>query len=1478
MRMRSIDSRLAGALAVLVFGGWSAAVFGAQIAPVAVSPGTDRGAGIAISDRCPTFSWSGVEGAVSYELTLYRVGEGGLGARPIFTERIAASAFSWTPSLAGCLDAGDRYAWSVRAALEKGYSEWSEPSLFQVVASPGTDRDGPRLSPGAVSLSSELEDDAAVDSPVEPGAGRSSDEPPPQGVAQAGTQLSVDGNVDADSFSGDGSGLTGVDAELLDGLDSTSLVRKAEIDSEADLEGLLADVTDVLTDGETAAAATALAADGANCPAGQLAAGVDPAGNAQGCAPVEWADLANRPAGLDDGDDDTIYTAGGGLELDGTVFSLEAFDEQILSTADPDGGEYSSIAIGADGLPVISHRRFGVGLKVTKCNDVACSGNDEKTSIVYSSSVAGEYNSIAIGADGYPVISFYEPIPPSSGRLRVVKCNDLACDPDPAANGPETVSTVDDAVTNVGEYTSIALGADGNPVISYFAATGVDLKVAKCNDPACDPGPAANGPETLSIVDGNGIHPLGRGQWTSIAVPADGLPVVSYWNRNDGELWVAKCNDPACDPDPGANGPETLSMVDDAGNSGLYTSIAIGADGFPVISYYDEVKDDLRVAKCNDAACSGGDETVTILDSAGQVGLDSSITLAADGLPVVSYVKVDFPSSLKVAKCNDPACSGGDESLSTVDSGDISGATSIALGADDLPVVSYRKNTAQDLKVARCSGSRCIPGLGHGGNLDAASFSGEGSALTNLDPVNLAAGTAGIDISGTAATAAALGADGANCPAGEFAAGVDATGTAQGCAVPADAHAVATRNTRVGDGALSNVTTGVSNTATGHKALEGNTDGDLNTAVGSYALYSSTGIGNTATGARALRYNSTGASNTALGVLALYSNTTGSANTAAGDNALFASTGSRNTALGQRAGYHVTTGSDNVFIANEGVAGDSETIKIGTQGTQAMTYLAGIEGTSLNGSPVVVTTAGQLGTAAGALATDVTGNAATATALAADGTDCPAGEFAAGVDASGAAQGCAVPADVHAFATFNTRLGESALAVNTTGSWNTAGGAYALTANGTGAFNTAVGAEALRTNTTGNDNTAVGGRALTSNDVGVGNTAVGSRALYSNTSGLSNTASGHKALYSNTSGIGNVATGYDALRSSTTGGYNVASGFSALRNNTAGFHNVAVGTFALKDSTTASGNVAVGDEALRDNTLGDSNVAVGRGALINNTEGDDNVAVGRSALHANDTGAYNVAVGKKALWFAEGSYNIAIGHRAGYEVGRGPSAGGDHNILIGNEGFSTADKVIRIGTPGLQVSTKVAGIRGVTTSVNDAINVLIDSNGQLGTVNSSRRYKEEITDMGSASERLLELRPVTFRYRKELADGERPIQYGLIAEDVAEVFPELAVYDDEGRPETVKYRLLSTLLLNELQKLAGRSDEQAALLEVQAGELASLRSQVGRLASLEARVRELEPLLTRLERVEVVLDSSPGLALGGQQNPPPRSAHKPSTN
>jgi Chaperone of endosialidase len=343
---------------------------------------------------------------------------------------------------------------------------------------------------------------------------------------------------------------------------------------------------------------------------------------------------------------------------------------------------------------------------------------------------------------------------------------------------------------------------------------------------------------------------------------------------------------------------------------------------------------------------------------------------------------------------------------------------------------------------------------------------------------------------------------------------------------------------------------------------------------------------------------------------------------------------------------------------------------------------------------------------------------------------------------------------------------------------------------------------------------------------GSDNTANGFSALSANTTGALNTAIGFSALKANTGGTGNAATGEGSLESNTLGSYNTASGDFALNANTTAGQNVAVGSGALQTQSFTnagnawySNNVAVGCAALYRNQPtatfnGIDNTALGFQALENNTTGNGNTASGFNALQNNMTGNGNTASGYGALnQITTGNDNTAIGDSAG-----GALTLADHdNICLNNGGAAGDTGTIRIGFPTRQTKAFIAGIRGMTTANPNAIAVLIDSNGQLGTVSSSRRYKEDIADMADASARLLALRPVTFHYKKPYADGGKPTQYGLIAEEVAETFPELAVLNDQGQPETVKYQDLAPLLLNEFLKEHARvKDLETRIAELEA--------------------------------------------------------------
>jgi len=392
--------------------------------------------------------------------------------------------------------------------------------------------------------------------------------------------------------------------------------------------------------------------------------------------------------------------------------------------------------------------------------------------------------------------------------------------------------------------------------------------------------------------------------------------------------------------------------------------------------------------------------------------------------------------------------------------------------------------------------------------------------------------------------------------------------------------------------------------------------------------------------------------------------------------------------------------------------------------------------------------------------------------------------------------------------------------------------------------NTALGLGALANNPTGTSNTATGYGALLSNTTGSGNTASGFAALGNYSAPGGNTAVGYQALLggatvSNNTGSNNTAAGYQALYSNTTGTWNTASGYSALHSNTTGNENNASGNYALSNNTTGSQNDASGYSALHSNTNGSQNTASGAYALYSNTAGTWNDASGYSALYSNTTGTFNMASGNNALLNnTTGNYNTAVGYAAG-----GQLTTGSNNIMIGNEGTSSDDHIIRIGD--VQTKTFIAGIQGITTGASNPVAVMIDINGQLGTVNSSRRFKEDIQDMGDASNSLMRLRPVTYRYKQPYADGSKPLDYGLIAEEVAEVYPDLVVTNKDGQVETVQYQKLTPMLLNELQKQNQHEQQQDD----------TIKQQNEQIRKLEARLAAVEALLS---------GKAPTTATGGQ--------------
>lgn len=301
------------------------------------------------------------------------------------------------------------------------------------------------------------------------------------------------------------------------------------------------------------------------------------------------------------------------------------------------------------------------------------------------STVVGTHTSIAIGSQGRALVAHHDS---TNGDLRLLGCGNAACS--------YTGSVPLDASANVvGLYASMKVPADALPVISYFDDTANTLKVLKCSDPFC------GGPTTITVVDD---PPLGGvGEHSSLAIGADGLPVIAYHDSGLLSLKVAKCLNAGC-----SGGAVTITQVDNPTNTvGQYASIAIGTDGLPVISYFDQTAGTLKVAKCGNAACSAGNTLTTVDDPANVVGDHTSIVVPADGRPVIAYRDVTG-GDLRVMKCGNAACTGGNAS-NVIDNAFFVGQfTSIALGADGLPVISYYHDIGR-LKVAKCGDSACTP-------------------------------------------------------------------------------------------------------------------------------------------------------------------------------------------------------------------------------------------------------------------------------------------------------------------------------------------------------------------------------------------------------------------------------------------------------------------------------------------------------------------------------------------------------------------------------------------------------------------------------------------------------------------------------------------------------------------------------------------------------------------------------------------------
>jgi preprotein translocase subunit Sec61beta len=356
-----------------------------------------------------------------------------------------------------------------------------------------------------------------------------------------------------------------------------------------------------------------------------------------------------------------------------------------LATLDSAGdvGNSTSATIGADGLGLISYYDRTTGdLKVAHCNNTACATAVKSTLDSAVNFGAGSLKtSVAIGTDGLGLISYFDA---PDGDLKVAHCNNSACtsaSTNPLDSGPATV----------GWYSSATIGADGLGLISYYDATATALKVAHCDNVACTSA-------STNTLD----NAADDGESSSVTIGADGLGLITYFDFTTFDLKVAHCADTAC-----TSANPTPTTLDSTGTVGFHSSVTIGGDGLGLISYYDQTNGHLKVAHCADLACTSANPPPGTLDN-GPVGSNTSATVGVDGLGLISYFDGDG-ADLKVAHCNNTLCTGA--STTELDTGpdDVGIDTSVTIGVDGLGLISYYDNTNDDLKVAHCSSTFCVP-------------------------------------------------------------------------------------------------------------------------------------------------------------------------------------------------------------------------------------------------------------------------------------------------------------------------------------------------------------------------------------------------------------------------------------------------------------------------------------------------------------------------------------------------------------------------------------------------------------------------------------------------------------------------------------------------------------------------------------------------------------------------------------------------
>jgi hypothetical protein len=351
-----------------------------------------------------------------------------------------------------------------------------------------------------------------------------------------------------------------------------------------------------------------------------------------------------------------------------------------IATPDSVGvvGQYTSIAVDSSDRPVVSYYDVTNGkLKILHCGNAACSAGNSLVKPDTGSS-NGVQSSVKLNAAGNPVVAYFDF---SNSSLKILRCGNANCT---AGNAIDTL----DSIGDVGRYPSLVLDGSGNPAVSYLDLSNGDLKVLRCGNAACSAG------NTIAAADTNGV----AGYYSSLALDAAGIPVVSYHNISNGSLKFVHCGNAAC-----TNG----NMITSPDASGLYTSLALDASGNPVVSYYNANQGDLKLLHCGSSSC--GPNTVAVPDGVSDTGQYTSLKLDAGGKPVVSYWN-SSNGDLMLLHCGDATCTAGNSFVSPDTAGITGMDTSLALDAIGNPVVGYYNLSSQIMTVLHCGNANCTGG------------------------------------------------------------------------------------------------------------------------------------------------------------------------------------------------------------------------------------------------------------------------------------------------------------------------------------------------------------------------------------------------------------------------------------------------------------------------------------------------------------------------------------------------------------------------------------------------------------------------------------------------------------------------------------------------------------------------------------------------------------------------------------------------